>query len=84
MNIKSQLPFNVQRQSQLPYSTSTEQTVNASKAEQSPIAVMAGLTTPMDERQLTVMIDQLNMPLLSENQYQLQVAKSVNANGKRE
>ena len=45
---------------------------------------MAGLTTPMDERQLTVMIDQLNMPLLSENQYQLQVAKSVNANGKRE
>ncbi|KAJ5116588.1 hypothetical protein N7456_000936 [Penicillium angulare] len=35
-----------------------------------------------DERQLTVAIDQLNMPLLSSNQYQLHVAKSVIANGK--
>jgi hypothetical protein len=36
-----------------------------------------------DERQLTVAIDQLNMPLLSNNQYQLHVAKSVIANGER-
>lgn len=36
-----------------------------------------------DERQLTVAIDQLNMPLLSNNQYQLHVAKSVIANGTR-
>jgi len=37
----------------------------------------------LDERQLTVKIDQINMPFLSKNQYQLNVAKSVIANGKR-